>query len=66
MINQRFFALCTKAITQKLKKASFLAFELCLNRAFHFDDHDIVINASSFSCVMIITNCRAVAAQLAS
>ena len=48
-INQRIiFALRAKVITQKLKKAAFLAHELYLNRAFYFDDHVILV----FSCII--------------
>ena len=46
------------------QKASFLDFKLGLNQAFYFGDH--VINVSSFSYMMIITNCRAALTEVAS
>ena len=47
----------------EVKKAYFLDFKLDLNRAFYFGDH--VINVSSFSCMMIITKCRAALTEVA-
>ena len=54
----KWLVLRMKAITHKLKKASFVSFELYLNRAFYFDNH--LVNSSWFSCMTIVTRLNVV------